>query len=54
MVGWKHCKIDGSQDGATRSNDTAKLHNSVWTFSSSTNFRGGVVGKIEGYGFERK
>ena len=44
---------DGSQDGATRtSNDTAKLHNAVWTSASSTNnFRGGVTGKIEGYGF---
>lgn len=46
-------QTDGSQDGATRaSNDTAKLANAVWTSASSTNnFRGGVSGKIEGYGF---
>tara|TARA_B100000683_G_scaffold87112_1_gene85966 strand:+ start:6208 stop:7341 length:1134 start_codon:yes stop_codon:yes gene_type:complete len=44
---------DGSQNGAVRaSNDTAKIANAVWTSASSTNnFRGGITGKIEGYGF---
>lgn len=46
-------QTDGSQDGAIRAGaDTAKLMNAVWTKASSTNtFRGGVSGKVEGYGF---
>ena len=44
---------DGNGDGATReANDSAKIFNAVWTKASSTNsFKGGVVGKFEGYGF---
>ena len=51
MVNWKTLQdnTDGSQDGATRtSNDTAKLHNSVWNLHPSTNnFRDGKVGKMK-------
>lgn len=44
---------DGTDDGATREDaDSAKLMNAVWHKASSSNvFKGGVSGKVEGYGF---